>query len=116
MSQDNTDHRPWGYFSVLADEVDHKVKRIVVQSGHRLSLQRHMHRSEHWYVISGEAIVIREEEEIAFSAGQCMDIPRRAWHRVQNKTDAPFIFIEVQTGAYFGEDDVERREDDYGRV
>lgn len=116
MPTDNTEHRPWGHFTILADEPDHKVKRVVVHPGHRLSLQRHMHRLEHWHAISGRAIVIREEKEIAFSAGESMDIPQGAWHRVQNEEDSPFIFIEVQTGAYFGEDDVERREDDYGRV
>ena len=116
MSQDNTEHKPWGYYTVLADEPDHKIKRIVVHPGHRLSLQRHFRRSEHWHAISGEAIVIREEEEFAFSAGQSMDIPLRAWHRVQNNETTPFVFIEVQTGDYFGEDDIERREDDYGRV
>ena len=116
MSEDNTEHKPWGYYTELADEPDHKVKRVVVLPGQRLSLQRHMHRAEHWHAISGQAIVIREEEKIAFSAGQSMDIPQRTWHRVQNEKDTPFIFIEVQTGAYFGEDDIERREDDYGRV
>ena len=116
MSEDNTNLKPWGYFTVLADEPDHKVKRVVIHPGHRLSLQCHKRRSEHWHAISGEAIVIREEEEISFSAGESMDIPQGAWHRVQNKEDSPFVFIEVQTGDYFGEDDVERREDDYGRV
>ena len=116
MPTDNTEHRPWGHFTILADEPDHKVKRVVVHPGHRLSLQRHMRRLEHWHAISGQAIVIREGEEITFSAGQSMDIPQGAWHRIQNEEDSPFVFIEVQTGAYFGEDDVERREDDYGRV
>lgn len=116
MSEDNTELKPWGYFTVLADEADHKVKRIVIHPGHRISLQRHTQRAEHWHAISGRAIVIREEEEIAFPAGQSMDIPQGAWHRVQNEENFPFVFIEVQTGAYFGEDDIERREDDYGRV
>lgn len=116
MSAEITEHKPWGYFTVLADEPDHKVKRIVVHTGHRLSLQRHMRRTEHWHVISGQAIVIRDEAEITFSAGESMDIPQGTWHRIQNEGDSPFIIIEVQTGAYFGEDDIERREDDYGRV
>ena len=116
MSENHTELKPWGYFTVLADEPDHKVKRIVVHPGQRLSLQRHMRRSEYWHAISGQAIVIRDKEEIAFSAGQCMDIPQGTWHRVQNKENTTFVFIEVQTGDYFGEDDIERREDDYGRV
>ena len=116
MSEDNTELKPWGYFTVLADEADHKVKRIVVHPGHRISLQRHTRRAEYWHAVSGQAIVIREEEEIAFSAGQSMDIPQGTWHRVQNESNEIFVFIEVQTGTYFGEDDIERREDDYGRV
>ena len=116
MSENHTELKPWGYFTVLADEPDHKVKQVVVNPGHRLSLQRHMRRSEHWHAISGQAFVIREDEEIAFSVGQSMDILPGAWHRVENKGDSPFVFIEVQTGTYFGEDDIERREDDYGRV
>ena len=96
MSEENTELKPWGYFTVLADEADHKVKRIVVHPGHRLSLQRHMRRSEHWHALSGQAVVTREKEEIAFSAGQSMDIPQGAWHRVQNEEDSPFVFIEVQ--------------------
>ena len=116
MAEDRTEPKPWGYYTLLADEPDHKVKRVVVHPGHRLSLQRHMHRSEHWHAISGRAIVIRNEAEIAFSAGQSMDIPQGTWHRVQNKKNETFVFIEVQTGDYFGEDDIERRDDDYGRV
>ncbi len=115
MSEQKTD-KPWGYFTVLAHEPDHQVKRIVIHPGHRFSLQKHSRRSEHWYAISGQAIVICGEDQTSFSAGQSMDIPSGTWHRVQNETDAPFVFIEVQTGAYFGEDDIQRREDDYGRV
>ncbi len=110
------DHRPWGWYRVLADEPDHKVKRIVVRPGQRLSLQRHAKRQEHWYVIKGRAIVTRDKEEIPVGAGQAVDIPRKAWHRIKNPGQEDMEFIEVQTGDYFGEDDIERSEDDYGRT
>ena len=116
LSRDKTEHRPWGHFITLAEETDHKIKRVVIHPGHRLSLQRHGHRSEHWHAISGEATVIRDGKEIAFSAGQSMDIPKGTWHRVQNDKKETFVFVEVQTGDHFGEDDIERLEDDYGRV
>lgn len=110
------DHRPWGYYQVLSDEATHKVKRIVVYGHKRLSLQRHQYRSEHWYVIAGTALVTRNDEEIPVEAGQSVDILQGSWHRMTNPAEADLVFIEVQTGTYFGEDDIERREDDYGRL
>ena len=116
MPAGETDHKPWGHYVVLADEDDHKVKRIVVEPGQRLSLQRHEHRSEHWYAVTGEAIVTRDDEEIPLSSGTAVDLPQGCWHRIRNEGASPFVFIEVQRGTYFGEDDIERKEDDYGRV
>ncbi len=110
------DHRPWGFYEVLSDMADHKVKRITVSPGQRLSYQRHSHRSEHWYVVSGSAVVTRDGEDIELSPGQAVDIPVRAWHRIRNPGAENLVFIEVQTGDYFGEDDIERSEDDYGRA
>ncbi len=110
------DHRPWGFYRVLADETDHKVKRIVVLPGKRLSLQRHKHRREHWFVVSGQALVSRDGQEIPLFEGQAVDIPQGAFHRIENAGTDPLVFIEVQTGTYFGEDDIERFEDDFGRV
>jgi len=110
------DHRPWGYYRVLADEDDHKVKRIIVFPGKRLSLQRHRRRAEHWYVIRGEAVVTLDDREVRLQAGEAVDIPRGAAHRVMNPGSTEMAFIEVQTGDYFGEDDIERIEDDYGRI
>ena len=109
------DHRPWGYYQVYADEADHKVKRIVVYPGKRLSLQRHQRRAEHWFVLSGEAVVTRDDKEIHLVAEQAIDIPRGAVHRVANPGTENMAFIEIQTGDYFGEDDIERLEDDFGR-
>ena len=110
------DHRPWGFYLVLADEADHKVKRIIVYPGKRLSLQRHRLREEHWYLLEGRALVTLNGREISLSAGEAVDIPRGAWHRVMNPGGNNLVFIEVQRGEYFGEDDIERAEDDYGRV
>jgi mannose-6-phosphate isomerase-like protein (cupin superfamily) len=92
------------------------VKRIVVHPGKRLSLQRHRMRSEHWFVVRGEGMVTLGEARIPVKEGSSLDIPQGAAHRVQNVGDSPLVFIEVQRGDYFGEDDIERIEDDFGRV
>ncbi len=107
--------RPWGGFEVLSDGPDHKVKRITVKPGLRLSLQRHRKRAEHWYVVSGEGVVTIDEGEIRLGPGGSVDIERGAWHRMANCGVIDLVWVEVQTGSYFGEDDIERREDDFGR-
>jgi mannose-6-phosphate isomerase-like protein (cupin superfamily) len=110
------DHRPWGYYRVLEDRPDHKVKRLVVYPGKRLSLQRHQHRAELWQIIQGRAIITRNNDTLRPKTGQAVDIPIRAWHRIENPGTENLVFIEVQTGDYFGEDDIERKEDDFGRM
>ena len=110
------DQRPWGFYRVLEDEPDHKVKRIVVRPGRRLSLQRHWRRSEHWHVISGRAIITLEGKELALAAGESVDIATGVAHRVMNPGPDPLALIEVQRGSYFGEDDIERLQDDFGRA
>jgi len=109
------ERRPWGYFEVLSDESDHKVKRIGVYPGKRLSLQRHRFRSEHWFMVSGSGDVTLDDQIIRLLPGQCLKIPVGAKHRMANSGDEMAVFIEVQTGSYFGEDDIERFEDDFGR-
>lgn len=109
------DERPWGNYQVLEDADSHKVKRITVDPGHRLSYQRHQQRAEHWYVIEGEATVTLDGVDHVVTPGNAIDIPKQAAHRVTNKSDETLVFIEVQVGDYFGEDDIERLEDDYGR-
>ncbi len=111
-----TVHRPWGSFTVLEDAEDCKVKRLVVRPGGILSLQRHQHRSEHWTVVGGVASVRVGEKEFQLSAGQTVEIPVGSLHRLENRGQVPVQIIEVQTGTYFGEDDIERLEDVYGRV
>lgn len=112
----NTDHRPWGFYTVLSDEPDHKVKRIVVYPDKRLSLQRHRHRSEHWHIINGKALFTLDDKQIPLKKGMSVDIPAGAAHRIKNTGMENLTFIEIQQGDYFGEDDIERLEDDFGRV
>jgi mannose-6-phosphate isomerase len=109
--------RPWGSYTVLSDDAaDHKVKRIVVHPGQRLSYQRHAKRAEHWFFVSGTAQVTLDGTVIERTAGQVADIPIGAAHRVANTGTTDVVFIEVQHGTYFGEDDIVRLEDDFGRA
>jgi phosphomannomutase / phosphoglucomutase len=109
-------HRPWGFYEILSDKLDHKVKRIHVLPGGRLSYQRHLRRSEHWYVVSGRGTVTLNGYDLEIRPGGAVDIPARAMHRIQNESNDELVFIEIQTGDYFGEDDIERKQDDYGRI
>ncbi len=111
-----TVHRPWGSFSVLEEADDCKVKRLVVKPGHILSLQRHERRSEHWTVIRGEARVRLGEREFTLRAGESTFVPAGTLHRLENTGEEEVHLVEVQTGDYFGEDDIVRYEDVYGRV
>jgi mannose-6-phosphate isomerase-like protein (cupin superfamily) len=112
----SAEERPWGYYKVLSDEKDHKVKRFVVYPGRRLSLQRHRLRSEHWFILTGEGVVTLGDSEIPVRTGQSVDIPVHSLHRLMNTGENDLTVIEVQSGSDFSEDDVERIEDDYGRV
>ena len=108
--------RPWGYYLVLHEEAGYKVKKFVVKPGSRLSLQRHRRRAEHWQVVRGEAAVTRGKEILRLLPGGSIDIPLGALHRVESVGKENLVVIEVQMGDYLGEDDIERFEDDYGRV
>ena len=109
------DHRPWGWFETLALSDRFQVKRIVVKPGAALSLQSHVHRSEHWIVVSGTAKVTVDDEVKLLSENQSVYIPLGAVHRMENPGKVPMVLIEVQTGAYLGEDDIIRYEDVYAR-
>jgi len=111
-----TVHRPWGSYTVLEDAADCKVKRLVVRPGGVLSLQRHDHRSEHWTVVSGIARVRLDDEVFDLGPSQTVQIPAGSLHRLENPGQVDVHIIEVQTGTYFGEDDIERLEDVYGRA
>jgi mannose-6-phosphate isomerase len=116
MTDPRFETRPWGSFTVLDDATTHKVKSITVLPGQRLSYQRHQQRAEHWFVVSGSATVTVDDVEITLRRGEYVDIPTMAWHRIENRGGDELIFVEVQHGSYFGEDDIERRSDDYGRA
>jgi mannose-6-phosphate isomerase len=117
VSEREYSERPWGNYTVLSDdEPDHKVKRIVVHPGKRLSYQRHSQRAEHWFIVSGTATVTLDGTVTQVPAGEAIDIPLESAHRIANEGDTDVVFIEVQRGTYFGEDDIVRLEDDYGRA
>ena len=110
------EERPWGDYVVLDEAADFKLKRITVKPGRRLSYQFHERRSEHWFVVRGTAAVTLDGEMHDVPAGTAIDIPCGAAHRVANEADADLVLIEVQRGDYFGEDDITRLEDDFGRA
>jgi mannose-6-phosphate isomerase len=110
------ENRPWGSFTILDDRENFKVKRIEVLPGKRLSYQRHRRRAEHWFVVQGTAKVTLNGSEVLVKTGESIDIGVGDSHRVENGDTELLVFIETQTGDYFGEDDIERLEDDFGRV
>ncbi|WP_294880392.1 sugar phosphate nucleotidyltransferase [Sulfurimonas sp. RIFOXYB12_FULL_35_9] len=110
-----TAHRPWGTYTILEDNPKYKIKRIEVKPGGRLSLQKHFHRSEHWTVVSGTAVVTLGEREIPLRANESIYIPMGELHRLQNAGKLNLVIIETQIGDYLGEDDIVRIHDDYKR-
>jgi mannose-1-phosphate guanylyltransferase/mannose-6-phosphate isomerase len=109
-------HRPWGWYDSIDEGDRFKVKRIRVKPGASLSLQKHAHRAEHWVVIKGTAEIANGEQVLTLTENQSTYIPPGTLHRLSNPGDIPLEIIEVQSGSYVGEDDIERFEDDYGRV
>ena len=110
------DERPWGSFTVLDEGQNYKVKRIEVLPEKRLSYQRHSRRAEHWFIVSGTAKVTLNDVELLVKTGESVNIGLGEAHRVENPDVAiRLVFIETQTGDYFGEDDIVRLEDDFGR-
>ena len=112
---DEDSNRPWGRYEVLQDSENFKVKCIYVLPGTRLSYQRHQKRKEHWFIVSGVATVVLDGQTFTRSPGQTVDVQVGQLHRIGNSGSEELTFIEVQTGTYFGEDDIERIEDDYSR-
>ena len=112
---DWTEERPWGRFKNLLDTDFTKVKIIEVDAGKRLSYQSHAKRRESWTVVKGEAVVILNDKEVMLKVGEHIDIPLGAKHRLENRGSQKLSVIEVQTGTYFGEDDIKRYQDDWGR-
>lgn len=119
MSSSNVENRPWGNYVVLVDHVTHKVKSIIVHAGKRLSLQSHKKRHEYWTVVGGNGVFtygfdVEHLDTELVKQGDTLEIPPGMLHRIE-AGGSDLTFIEVQLGAYFGEDDIERFEDDFGR-
>lgn len=110
-----TETRPWGSFTTLEEGPGYKIKRIEVNPGHRLSLQMHHHRSEHWIVLSGTAKVTCDDKIEILDANQSTYVPQCSAHRLENPGVIKLVIIEVQNGEYLGEDDIVRFQDDYAR-
>jgi mannose-1-phosphate guanylyltransferase len=108
-------YRPWGSYEVLLGTEKYKIKRIIVQPGRSLSLQKHYHRSEHWVVVSGTAEVTIGQDTFIVRPNESTYIPIGEIHRLENKGKVDLIMIEVQVGEYTGEDDIVRLDDQYGR-
>ncbi len=107
--------RPWGWYQSLDNGPSFQVKRICVNPGARLSLQRHQRRAEHWVVVSGQALIHCDGQDMTLGPNQSTYIPQGAVHRLENPAQEPLYLIEVQSGDYLGEDDIERLEDDFAR-
>ena len=107
--------RPWGRYEVLQEGGTYKVKSIHLSPGKRISYQRHQKRSEHWYITDGSGEVTLDGKIQQVARGSIIEVPTGSLHRISNTGNIELIFIEVQTGTYFGEDDIERVEDDFGR-
>ena len=108
--------RPWGSWQVLDEGDGYKVKRIRVLPHSRLSYQTHAHRSEHWVVVSGKATCILDGRTLYAGPGDCVDVSVGQAHRIVNDEDEDLVIVEIQRGAYTGEDDIVRLDDDYGRL
>lgn len=115
-TQTQSVHRPWGYYQSIHAGDRFQVKRITVNPGAKLSLQKHFHRAEHWVVVNGTAIVTRDDEEILLRENESIFVPLGCMHRLENPGKVPLNLIEVQSGPYLGEDDIVRIEDIYHRV
>ncbi len=116
VSELEKSERPWGRYEVLQETTTQKVKCIWVKPGSRLSYQRHKFRAEHWTLTQGSGEVTIEGKTSPIKAGDSVEFPAGTLHRISNTGTEEIIFIEVQTGTYFGEDDIERIEDDFGRA
>lgn len=115
---DTQRNAPWGSWQVLDDAPNYKVKRVLVKPGKRLSYQKHSRREEYWTIVQGVADVTLDGASHRLQAGDSIFIPKQAAHRIANPEphSEDLIFIEIQRGEYFGEDDIVRLEDDYGRA
>jgi mannose-1-phosphate guanylyltransferase/mannose-6-phosphate isomerase len=107
--------RPWGWYETVLDEGDYLIKRLWIEPGQRLSLQRHRHREEHWVVVAGAGALHLDGREAPLQMGQSVHIPKGAVHRA-TAGGGGLLIVEVQRGEHLSEDDIERLSDDYGRA
>ena len=114
-SSDSFEERPWGSYTILAEGSNYKVKTITVLPGKRLSYQKHARRSEYWTIVEGKGVFTLDGADQAVQVGDRVVVPQGAAHRIENSGAENLVFIEVQLGDYFGEDDIVRLEDVYGR-
>ena len=110
------EERPWGSFEVLFNSKLCKVKKINVQPGKRLSLQYHLRRSEHWFIVSGKAKIYLDDNKFNLEEGNSIDIPQGSKHYIENAEKNNLVIIEIQMGDYFGEDDIIRLDDPFKRL
>jgi len=116
MNKENFFERPCGNYYNALEESGFKIKKIVVKPQSRLSLQSHTHRSEHWVVVQGDALITLDDKEVKMTRDQYIYIPKGSIHRLQNLGEDDLVLGEVQLGAYLGEDDIKRYQDDYNRL
>ena len=109
------EERPWGWFEILYEEAELKVKRIMVKPGKRLSLQSHERRAENWVIVQGKGLFTLDDRSFDLEPQQSVFIPEKSKHRMENPGRDELVFIEVQTGTYLGEDDITRFQDDFDR-
>tara|TARA_Y100000591_G_C21483721_1_gene521734 strand:- start:128 stop:484 length:357 start_codon:yes stop_codon:yes gene_type:complete len=105
----------WGKWEIIHETNTCKVKQLTINQNHRLSYQKHLKRQESWTIIQGSALVTLDGVQHNLTYGETIVIPKESLHRIGNQNTEPLVIIEVQTGTYFGEDDIIRIEDDYGR-
>jgi len=107
---------PWGNWQILDEHKSYKVKRVLIKPEQRLSYQSHEKREENWFIAAGSATVTLDNKDYELKTGDYIHIPVKAKHRIRNSSsNEDLIFIEIQRGSYFGEDDIQRYQDDYGR-
>jgi mannose-6-phosphate isomerase len=111
----NFEERPWGNYTVLHTDENCQVKKLVVNPGKRISLQNHKFRAEHWFIVSGHGTAEVDGREINVVPGDSIDIPMGSKHRISCAKESSLVFIEVQTGSSFAEEDIVRYDDDFGR-
>jgi mannose-6-phosphate isomerase-like protein (cupin superfamily) len=109
------EERPWGNYTVLYTDENCQVKKLVVNPGKRISLQSHKYRAEHWFVVSGKGSAELDDKEITLGPGDAIDVAVGSKHRISSGAHGALVFIEVQTGSSFAEEDIIRYEDDFGR-